>query len=435
MKNKKINFDLLMKNDSLIALIDLSKENFIEFLSWSLYINKDTLSYKKISKLFQENIETIDINSMDEFNLFYFNYKYLFNYYKIYNSKYFKEILTNKCLLHNNLYSLISDITNIFNINYDLLEILFERIYAKNPTIYFKNGILMRYNILYPDEYVLFFKHLLLKNSNLLKNEYFIRNELHDNLNEMDFLDNNIYINKILKLNFSNIKDNVRNSKYSPIEFNKIYAILSNVEKYEIDNIIIALKDINILNCNSVEILNINTFIILVANVDYYDLINKYNVSSIHTLAIFNKNKEIDCRLISHLQISEIQKNYNEYKNLILSGSKIGKAGLKYFLIKNKEKLTSDIIMFSLKKYPTFAKSLKINMNEYKDILQNKKEYEYDLKKLIMVDESILTEKEKKFIESKVDVIVNKYIYNSNYSLFVRSCILKLLINDFKLKI
>ena len=73
-------------------------------------------------------------------------------------------------------------------------------------------------------------------------------------------------------------------------------------------------------------------------------------------------NFDKDLRILTFVEKDFLRKNYKKIKENILNGVPIGKQALKYFLLKNKDKLDREIISFALNKYPRLYNSLNLKI-------------------------------------------------------------------------
>ena len=73
-------------------------------------------------------------------------------------------------------------------------------------------------------------------------------------------------------------------------------------------------------------------------------------------------NFDKDLRILTFVEKDFLRKNYKKIKENILNGVPIGKQALKYFLLKNKDKLDREIISFALNKYPKLHNSLNLKI-------------------------------------------------------------------------
>ena len=115
----------------------------------------------------------------------------------------------------------------------------------------------------------------------------------------------------------------------------------------------------------------------------------------------FLNRLDTNLRLITCMHESLIKRKYTRIRASILNGSPIGKQGLKYFLVKNKQKIDVELAEYVLNKYPKLFNSLKLSFpvnfkpNTIKGInikeLKNKK---------------TLTEEEYEFAKNNIHVIL-----------------------------
>ena len=89
-----------------------------------------------------------------------------------------------------------------------------------------------------------------------------------------------------------------------------------------------------------------------------FTLVKKHN--DLEKYCEYNFNK--DLRILTFVEKDFLRKNYKKIKENILNGVPIGKQALKYFLIKNKDKLDREIISFALNKYPRLYNSLNLKI-------------------------------------------------------------------------
>ena len=87
-------------------------------------------------------------------------------------------------------------------------------------------------------------------------------------------------------------------------------------------------------------------------------LLKKHN--DLEKYCEYNFNK--DLRILTFVEKDFLRKNYKKIKENILNGVPIGKQALKYFLLKNKDKLDREIISFALNKYPKLYNSLNLKI-------------------------------------------------------------------------
>lgn len=87
-----------------------------------------------------------------------------------------------------------------------------------------------------------------------------------------------------------------------------------------------------------------------------FTLVKKHN--DLEKYCEYNFNK--DLRILTFVEKDFLRKNYKKIKENILNGVPIGKQALKYFLLKNKDKLDRKIISFALNKYPRLYNSLNL---------------------------------------------------------------------------
>lgn len=87
-----------------------------------------------------------------------------------------------------------------------------------------------------------------------------------------------------------------------------------------------------------------------------FTLVKKHN--DLEKYCEYNFNK--DLRILTFVEKDFLRKNYKKIKENILNGVPIGKQALKYFLLKNKDKLDREIISFALNKYPRLYNSLNL---------------------------------------------------------------------------
>ena len=115
----------------------------------------------------------------------------------------------------------------------------------------------------------------------------------------------------------------------------------------------------------------------------------------------FLNRLDTNLRLITCMHESLIKRKYTRIRASILNGSPIGKQGLKYFLVKNKQKIDVELAEYVLNKYPKLFNSLKLSFpvnfkpNTIKGInikeLKNKK---------------TLTEEEYEFAKNNISIIL-----------------------------
>jgi hypothetical protein len=132
------------------------------------------------------------------------------------------------------------------------------------------------------------------------------------------------------------------------------------------------------LRCNLIGVIPEDILFKLTKDMGLEEL-NKLNLSKELKRKIFLNNINSNLILISEMEENIIKRKYSIIRKSILSGSKIGKQGLKYFLIKNKAKLDKELLESVLEKYPKFYNSLKIRI----DLDFNKKTF---VKKLTLSD-------------------------------------------------
>ena len=85
----------------------------------------------------------------------------------------------------------------------------------------------------------------------------------------------------------------------------------------------------------------------------------EYNFTDIHSTNRIGLHDK-DLRILTFVEKDFLRKNYKKIKENILNGVPIGKQALKYFLIKNKDKLDKEIVRFALNKYPRLYNSLNL---------------------------------------------------------------------------
>ena len=116
----------------------------------------------------------------------------------------------------------------------------------------------------------------------------------------------------------------------------------------------------------------------------------------------FIKNIDKNLYLLSEMEIAVITKYYREIRNSILNGTKTGKQGLKYCLIKNKSRLDKRLLEFVLKKYPRFYNSLKVK--EQLDFNTEPFKKEKKLKDIIYKE--TITKEELKFVKENIKALM-----------------------------
>ena len=87
----------------------------------------------------------------------------------------------------------------------------------------------------------------------------------------------------------------------------------------------------------------------------------EYNFTDIHSTNRIGLHDK-DLRILTFVEKDFLRKNYKKIKENILNGVPIGKQALKYFLLKNKDKLDRKIISFALNKYPRLYNSLNLKI-------------------------------------------------------------------------
>lgn len=104
-----------------------------------------------------------------------------------------------------------------------------------------------------------------------------------------------------------------------------------------------------------------------------FDILNKELKDKLYLIfTLVKKHKDLekyceynfdkDLRILTFVEKDFLRKNYKKIKENILNGVPIGKQALKYFLIKNKDKLDKEIVRFALNKYPRLYNSLNLKI-------------------------------------------------------------------------
>ena len=115
----------------------------------------------------------------------------------------------------------------------------------------------------------------------------------------------------------------------------------------------------------------------------------------------FINRLDTNLRLITCMHESLIKRKYARIRASILNGSPIGKQGLKYFLVKNKQKIDVELAEYVLNKYPKLFNSLKLSfpVNFKPNTIKGMNIKELKNKKT-------LTEEEYEFAKNNISVIL-----------------------------
>ncbi len=115
----------------------------------------------------------------------------------------------------------------------------------------------------------------------------------------------------------------------------------------------------------------------------------------------FLNRLDTNLRLITCMHESLIKRKYTRIRASILNGSPIGKQGLKYFLVKNKQKIDVELAEYVLNKYPKLFNSLKLSfpVNFKPNTIKGMNIKELKNKKT-------LTEEEYEFAKNNIHVIL-----------------------------
>ena len=115
----------------------------------------------------------------------------------------------------------------------------------------------------------------------------------------------------------------------------------------------------------------------------------------------FINRLDTNLRLITCMHESLIKREYVRIRASILNGSPIGKQGLKYFLVKNKQKIDVELAEYVLNKYPKLFNSLKLSfpVNFKPNTIKGMNIKELKNKKT-------LTEEEYEFAKNNISVIL-----------------------------
>lgn len=438
-----INFDLILKNKSLIQLVEKNERSLNAFLEWCVYYDNKNNNFKNFKNYvlneFKKELRPEDINDSDLIkDIFLFDMN-LFIDFKLYLKDAFAAKISSFMRMDEKLFGgwkrafiSFSKTDVLFELNdrvlLKLMIIIYHKINCKNRFGFVNTNLVYKLKNDNVKRYHDFIKFVYDYDKDLINTEDFIVNEIKEIDNEMIYLlsiDNiKLYTDK---LNVDNIKERLSNKKIYAKDFEDLYIKLGKKDKIEIDSFLI--KNINlgvrILSNNSPEILTKKVFYILVKHLNYESLkrIYRYSDETIEKIFIYNLSQS--CVLIAHVDKRIIIRDYEAIKSSILNGSRIGKQGLKYFLIKNKKRLTPDIIKYALTRYPTFAKSIKCNQNSYKDLLTNKKEFKYNLENLLSKDE--LNQDEKEYVLKHKKAILKIHKENCSYSQFTKELIKEML--------
>lgn len=135
----------------------------------------------------------------------------------------------------------------------------------------------------------------------------------------------------------------------------------------------------------------------------------------------FLHNLNIDLRLIVFVNENIVIKNYKQIRDNILKGVPVGKQGLKFFALKNKNKLDKEFLEYILNIYPKFYNSLNIkeevefkkniiNFISLKDVIYKKDLTEFEMNLIKKHLKKVLKINYTKKLNKEVSNLIKTYL-------------------------
>lgn len=361
MENKNL-IELIINNKEIAKLIDsLSCSNFNELLNESNFFDKK--DFKKFNKK-HPNLEQFEQYILNNFNSVH-NLNHLSYIYNENNDFFNDEVSTYKILIKYGCVQVIKD-----------KNLLIDHYFTNEEIIKYQLDF---YNIRTSNNYF----EVLLNNFNLDGTIYTLKNIL-----ELS----NENISKYIKNVFSKADRDTGLDEFISTNYHKVK------ENFVDDIFEVMLENKSLISINTIRILSQNQINVLKEKFpDHLYYFFPYEYYSLTTLPKYKIINEYD-------SIRECVMNC--LKNDI---KRVGKQGLKYFLIKNKQKLDKEFLLLVLNKYPQFYDSLKVNYDEDIINLLNSKsnKNKKNLKEVFFKNDKYLSLNDRLFIQKNINILLS----------------------------